>query len=270
MITGKGIIRCGILSAVVFAVGSADAQPTEADVDELVSRITVLPRYNQWGLIEPELRAELREAVRVSPDQRQRLVRKGTAAQRAVGIFVADQQGDIAALLSYADLLDDHEPTLPFAQPTAGPDQYAQRQQTVGQYLSAAYLEWFGVDVDASPTRFKCLFGDLGDPNHLVHPWIVRLRRAAGSAQQAAQLRKQINALPEEVRWAVLALGYKSSVYTLEETRKQLTKLSPATREAIDAGANLLPDEPLFRMNGGAFRRVLCEQFRRLVNAPQP
>jgi hypothetical protein len=270
MSTGRETLRCGILLAVILAVGSANARPPDEDVDELVSRINVLPRYNQWRLIEPELRPTLKEVVGMSLEQRERLVRAGTAAQRAVGIFVADQQGDIAALLSYADLLSDREATLPFAQPTAGVEQYARRGQTVGEYLSAAYVEWFGVDVDCSLARFKRFFGDVDEPNHLVHPWIVRLRRAAGDAQQTTRLKKQINALPEEVRWAVLTLGYQDSMYTPDEARKLVAALSPATREALAAGTELLPDEPLFRMNDGAYRRVLREQFRRLVGTPQP
>ena len=270
MFTAGNVIRYGTLLAVAFAAASADAQALKTNTDQPVSKITVLPRYNQWTLIEPELRPALKKAVRMAPAQRERLVRSGTPAERGIGIFVADQQGDIAALLSYADLLEDRELTLPFALPTAGVGQHAQRDQTVGEYLTAAYVEWFGVDVDSSPARFKRLFADVSDPDRLVWPWIVRLRRAASDAKQTAQLKKDINALPEDVRWAVLTLGYKNSVYTREEARRLLANLSRVTRAAIVAGVNLLLDEPLFRRNDGALRRVALEECRKLLNAPQP
>ncbi len=270
MLIRRRVFQCGVLLSTVFAVSGAAAQAPEPDLDEIVSQIKVLPRYNQWQLIEPALRSGLEAAARLPREQRERLLRADNAARRGIGIFIAGRQGDVAALLSYANLLDDREATLPFALPTAGVDQYAQRDQTVGDYLSATYLEWFGVDVDRSPARFKRLFGGLGDPNHLVHPWIVRLRRAAGNAKQTAQLKQQISALPEEVRWAVLTLGYQNSVYTLAEARELLAKLSPTLRKALGDGDTLLPDEPLFRMNHGAMRRVVREQFQRLVSASQP
>jgi len=270
MFTSSNIGRYGTLLAVAFAAASANAQSLKTNADQLVSKITVLPRYNQWTLIEPELRPALKKAVRMTPAQREHLVRSGTPAERGIGIFVADQQGDIAALLSYADLLVDRESTLPFAQPTAHVGQHAQRDQTVGEYLTAAYVEWFGVDVDSSPARFKRLLADVSDPDRLVRPWIVRLRRAAGDAKQTAQLKKDINALPEEVRWAVLTLGYKNSLYTVAEARRLLASLSRPTRQAIVGGTNLLPDEPLFRMNDGALWRLTLAECRKLLNAPQP
>lgn len=270
MFTPRNVGRYGTLLAVAFAAASANAQLSETDVDQLVSKITVLPRYNQWVLIEPELRPALRQTVQITPAQREHLVRNGTPAERGIGIFVADQQGDIAALLSYADLLVDRERTLPFALPTAHDGQYARRDQTVAEYLTAAYLEWFGVDVDSAPTRFKRLLGDVSDPDRLVRPWIVRLRRAASDAKQTAQLKKDVNALPEEVRWAVLTLGYKNSLYTVAEARGLLASMSRPTREAIVGGTNLLPEEPLFRMNDGALWRVTLAECRKLLNAPAP
>jgi hypothetical protein len=266
----KRVFQCSVLLSTVFAASGAAAQAPEPDLDEIVSQIKVLPRYNQWQLIEPALRSGLEAAARMPREQRERLVRAGNAGRRGIGIFVAGRQGDVAALLSYANLLDDREATLPFALPTAGVDQYAQRDQTVGDYLSATYLEWFGVDVDGSPARFKRLFGGLGDPNHLVYPWIVRLRRAASDTTKTAQLKQQIGVLPEQVRWAVLTLGYQNSVYTLEEARGLLAKLSPTLREALDDGDTLLPEEPLFRMNDGAMRRAVRDQFQRLVSTSQP
>jgi hypothetical protein len=114
------------------------------------------------------------------------------------------------------------------------------------------------------------LLGNVSDPDRLVRPWTVRLRRAARDAKQTAELRKDVNTLPEDVRWAVLTLGCKHSVYTVAEARELLASLSRPTRQAIVAGTNLLPDEPLFRMNDGAFCRVTLEECRKLLNAPAP
>lgn len=268
MFAAKTVVRWGVLLVVVFATNGTSAQPPEVSIDELVSKISVLPRYNQWSLIEPELRPALKQVVRISREQRERLVHSGSPAERGVGIFVAEQRGDVAALLSYVRLLTDEASTLPYAQPTAAVGQYARRDQTVGEYLTAAYLEWFGVDVDSSPARFRRVLGDVTDPERFVQPWLVRLWRARGNAGETAKLKEQINALPEDVRWAVITLGYKRSVYTLEEARGLLADLSREIRQAILNRAELLPGEPLFRVNDGAYRRVVLEECGRLLGTP--
>lgn len=270
MLLNSGIIRRGALLVTVCAATSVGAQPVREGASEIVSRVEVLPRYNQWSLVEPELRPALKAAVRLPRKQREHLVREGSAAQRGVAIFIAEQQQDIKALLSYAHLLEDKETTLPFAAATAGIGQYAEHEQTVGEYLTATYLEWFGVNVDGSLKRFERLFDDETNPDHFVRPWIVRLRRAKDSPLQAARIRKQIDRLPDEVRWAVLTLGYKDSLYTLDDARAALSKIPQPIREAILSGADLLPTEPTFRMNDGASRRFLIEECRKLLNDARP
>jgi len=260
-------IFCAAAFVVLLASACVRAQSPPSDTHNIMTGITVLPRYNHWSAVDPALRSTLKAALRMSSEQRHQLVRSGSASQRGIGIFIAEQQGDIDALLSYSDLLGDDRKTVPFARACIAPGQHEHSDQTVGEYLTAAYLEWFGVDVDSSPARYDRLFGDVSDAQHLVYPWIVRLRRAAENAERTAQVKEQISALPDRVRWAVLTLGYKNSVYERQEARALLMELSSDTQKALNSDVDLLPEEPLFRMNGGTYYPLVHDDYHRLLTA---
>ncbi len=230
-----------------------------------VAAVQVVPRQNQWTLVEPEQRAILKPIVQMAAAERDQLVHSNDARLRGIGIFIAEQQGDLAALLGLSDLLTDNAPTVPFAVPVAQVGEYRTRDQTVAEYLTTVYLEWFGVDVDKSQERFADLLGPVKDtPQKLVQPWIVRLRRARADETAVAKIKSAVEELPEEVRWAVVTLGYSSSLYTKAEVRTLLAGLSEKTRAALRARATLPADEPLFRST--SFRDAVLRQYEELVN----
>lgn len=249
-------IKCVIV--LLVASGATFSAPAQsADVLKSLETLQVVPRAHQWSLVAPELRPALQQAVQLSPEIVERLAR-GDARQRGIAIFIADQQGDVARLLALAPLLDDHAQTVPYALPVAHVGGYETGPQTVSEYLSTAYLHWLGVDVDGSSKRFARDVGPIEHPDQLVHPWIVRLRRAKAAGQDMSTLKQQIAALPEAVRWAVITLGYENSLYDRAEARTQLAALSETTQTALAQGARLQPTEPLFRLNRG-------EEYERLV-----
>jgi hypothetical protein len=258
--------RYGLMAIMAWAVVSANGQTS--DTADAVAQVSVVPRHNQWSLIDPDQRPALTEIVKMSAADRDKLIRLGDARQRGIGIFIAEQQGDIDLLLSIARLLDDREPTVQYALPTAMPEEYASQAQTVAEYLSSVYLEWFGVDVDRSAEKYEGLFGEVTDSSRLVRPWIVRLRRARDDAEATAQIKRLVAQLPEEVRWAVVTLGYSNSLYTEPEARAFLSELSAPVKNAIQNDERLLPEEPLFRMNEGTYRRLAVEQCQRLLRRP--
>ena len=259
-------ICCGLALAVALAAVRASAEidsPPDA-----VAKITVVPRHNQWPLIDPDQRQAIRDVVEISAADRDRLIQHGDARERGIGIFITEQQGDLKLLLSIARLLDDREPTIPYALPTATPEEYATQTQTVAEYLSSVYLEWFGVDVDRSVEKFEELLGGVTDSSRLVRPWIVRLRRARADSQVTAQIKQLVTQLPEEVRWAVVTLGYSNSLYTEPEARLILSKLSAPIKNAIQSEERLLPNEPLFRMRAGTYRTLTLKRCQRLLSPP--
>ncbi len=260
------LILCGLLAASATAAGAAAGSEIVDPIDQ-IGNVDVVPRYDQWSVIPIKQREILKDLSGVPAEQRDRLVSHGSAIERGIGIFIADQHGDVEALISYAELLEDHEYTVQFAQSAAGVGEYAQADQTVSEYLSAVYLEWFGVDVDGSIERFETLFEEDVKPEHLVKPWIVSLRRAKDDPKATAKIKQQITKLPEDVQWAVLSLGYKNSVYAAGEARKLLTDLSVQIHRAIEKGKMILPDEPLFRMNDGDYQRVVTEAYLELLNS---
>lgn len=264
MVMCQYAIRCA--PAVVVALATISASGQTNDAADAISQVSVVPRHNQWSLVDPQQRQALSKTVGMPAADRDQLIRRGDARERGIGIFIAEQQGDIELLLSLAHLLADGEPTVPYALATALPGEYAHEAQTVAEYLSSVYLEWFGVDVDQSAKRFDKLLGAVTDPSRLVRPWIVRLRRARGDSQATTPIKQGIRKLPEEVRWAIVTLGYCNSLYTEPQARALLSELSETTQDAIQNERSLLPEEPLFRMNAGTYRKLALGECQRLLS----
>lgn len=235
-----------------------------ADPAGAVADVRVVPRLHQWTLVAPEQRAILTRVVGLPSADRDELLRSNDARLRGIGIFIAEQQGDLAALLSLAHLLADNAPTVAYAAPVAQPGEYHVREQTVAEYLTAVYLEWFGVDVDKAKERFDNLLAPMkNETQNLVQPWIVRLRRAQADEKEVAKIKAAVAELPEEVRWAVVTLGYGSSLYTKTEAGILLAKLSEKTHATVRNREKLLPNEPLFR--SPSFRDAAVRQYEQLV-----
>jgi hypothetical protein len=253
------LLICGIWAGLGLAFG---AVAHAADWADAVNQVIAVPRHNQWTLIDPEQRPILKKVVEMPATARDELLRSSDARLRGIGIFVVDQQGDIAKLLSLKDLLTDNASTVPYAVPVAQVGEYVIRPQTVADYLTTAYQEWFGVDIDKSQERFDKLLGPLSaHPQDFVQPWIVRLRRAAPDEKAVAEVKRAIAALPEEVRWAVVTLGYSNSLYTRDEARAQLGALSAPLQARLRAHEEVLPNEPLFQSTSfrAAVQRVYQE-----------
>lgn len=266
------VTTAALLTALCTMNVSAQTQtPAESfGVDAMTIGIGVMPRANQWELVPPEQRSGLRELVKLNAEQRERLAKSDSARSRGLAVFIADQQGDLAALLSYAPMLEDGRATVPYALPTSGVDEYAQGEQTVAEYLSSAYLHWFGVDVDCSLARFRENFGEQPDATGFVKPWIVRLRRADKDGARVAEVKRRIQALPEDIRWAAFALGYQESVYTAREARDGLRQLSAELRQALAAGTVEMRAEPYLRMNEGLMGNLLGSHARELLAETKP
>jgi hypothetical protein len=250
---------CSIGLVVALAAPSYASDPAET-----VAGVRVVPRLNQWTLVAPEQREILKKAVQMAAADRDRLLSSDDARLRGIGIFIAEQQGDLAKLLSLSALLADGAPTVGYATPLAQPGEYRVREQTVAEYLTAVYLEWFGVDVDKTKKRFDDLLGPVKDqPQNLVQPWIVLLRRAQADENEVAKIKAKVAELPEEVRWAAVTLGYNGDLYTKAEAGALLAKLSEKTLATVRNREKLLPNEPLFRST--SFRDATVRQYEELV-----
>jgi hypothetical protein len=231
---------------------------------DLLEQVRAVPRHNEWGCVAPEQRPVLKSLIEMPAAERDQLLRSDDARLRGIAIFITEQQGDLVALLSLRARLADNAPTVPFATPAAQIGEYPVTQQTVADYLTAVYKDWFGVDVDKSPERFDSLLGPIKDqPQSLVQPWIVRLRRAGADEKAVADVKQRIAALPDELRWAVVTLGYGDSLYTRDEARTLLNALSAPVQGRLRAGEALLPNEPLFRST--SFRSAVLRVYEELT-----
>jgi hypothetical protein len=220
-----------IIGAVSIHAAAAIAAPLTRDaVIDAAADITVVAHSDHWTLVPSEQRNALDELRDAEVDARtiESLARSLDPMHRGLAILLADQRGDVETMLRLSFLLEDDALTIPRAAPTAGVGEYAALPQTVGEYLSATYHHWFGVDVDGSPRRFARTLAPVAEPDHLVRPWIVRLLRARGDAKQTDQLREQIAELPDDVQAAVIALGHRMSLFTTEDARQRLAPLAAA------------------------------------------
>jgi hypothetical protein len=233
---------------------------------DVLAQVRAVPRHNEWGCVAPEQRPALKSLIEMPAAERDQLLRSDDARLRGIAIFITEQQGDLATLLSLRALLADNAPTVPFAAPAAHVGDYPVSQQTVAAYLTAVYKEWFGADVDNSPERFDTLLGPTKDqPQSLVQPWIVRLRRAGADEKTAAEVKQRIAALPDELRWAVVTLGYSDSLYSSDEARTLLSTLSAPVQGRLRAREALLPNEPLFQSS--SFRSTVLRVYEELTGS---
>ncbi len=254
------LVICGAWLGFLLPVLATAAEP--GGPAEALAKVQAVPRQNQWTLVDPQQRPVLKTLVQMPAAERDRLLSSDDARLRGIGIFITEQQGDIARLLSLSPLLSDNSPTVAYFMPVAHPGEYPTAAQTVAEYLTTVYLEWFGVDVDRSQQRFDELLGPGQDrPADFVQPWIVQLRRAADDAART-RIKENVGKLPEEVRWAVLTLGYSNSLYTKAEAGAQLAALSPQLRENLRARLPLLPNEPLFHST--SFRAAVMRVYGEL------
>ncbi len=257
--------RCGV--AWTPALVALAAAGWAEDHNALVAQVQVLPRHNQWTLVDPAQQPVLRGLLDMPGAERQALLESSDARLRGIGIFVAEQQGDLETLLSLSAWLTDDRPTAPYALPLAQPGAYTSRPQGLGEYLTTVYQEWCGVDVDRSRERFAELLEPMQTQAQLmVHPWVVRLRRAAQDPAALQAVKAQVAALPEEVRWAVVTLGHQDSRYTREEARALLGALSAPVRAQLQSRAVLPQHEPLFRASTSLHETVL-RQYAALIGS---
>ena len=227
--------------------------------------VSAIPRWNQWSLLDADQRRALR--LRVARSSRAdwvRLVQEGGGPERGLGLFLADQHGDVAALLTWCGLLEDHRETLPYPLPNAWSGPMVTHSQTVSGYLTTLYLAWFGVDVDGDRARCEAFLGGLETPDVPVRPWIERLLRARDDAERH-RLKRVLLELPEPERAVVLLLAFEHDLMNRDEVCDAWNGIRAGLRADLEAGVAVLPDEPMFRAQGPRFLSRLAAVANRLT-----
>ncbi len=232
-----------------------------------VEHVKAIPRWHQWSLLDPGSRKTLQCLVtRSSVQQRERLVWHGTARERGLGLFLADQQQDVAALFSYCPLLQDERDTLPYALPVASVGATAVQRQTVSAYLNTLYLEWVGVDMDGDRSRCEDYLGRVPDPEHLVRPWVVRLLRAGGDQYTLSRWQRAVARLPEMEQGVIILLAAGDDLLDAQTSCRNWLRLSPVARDGLLAGALAVLDDPLVWARGERFSAQVSKRARQLAS----
>ncbi len=249
---GAGSRDPGSLHSTVAASGSCRVEDVRA-----------LPRWNQWVLLDPDSRALLRCLVRrVDREVRNRLVQEGTPEARAVAVFLADQQEDVAFLAASCDLLDDQRETLPYPLPAAWPGTQVYHPQTVSEYTTQVILEWFGLDVDGS--RIRCESGLAGRPERFVRPWLVRFVRHQGDREQVRAIEAQVHRLPGEVAAVISLLAFENGVLSEDEVCARWATLPDEVRDQVQFQSDLLVSDPMVQQAPTRFRARLDRVIARI------
>lgn len=223
----------------------------EVDALGLAHAIHALPVQNLWHHVDPAEHGSLIAAARMPSTQIKAMLDSDDPRAIGIAIFALDQQEDLRTLLSLRQSLADHRQTVPYGvrvdPPRPGIDPiYTSASQRVDMYYGSIMQGWFGVY--PSDRDFDEQFGQIDDPWTLARPWAARLARTRDPAAIEA-LKASISALPETLRWTIIAEDFAlASRYTPLEAQRELDRLSPDLKRAIDRRAVELPPDPLYRL----------------------
>lgn len=254
------------LHAIPIAVGSA-AEPANA----AGQTVRAVPIQNFWHHIDPAEHDALAAAARLPPERIKAMLDSDDPRAIGVAIFALDQQEDLRGLLSLRRLLTDYRATVPYGlrlDPSRpGVDVvYTSAPQRVDMYYASIMQGWFGVY--PSDREFDEQFGHIEDPWALARPWAAKLARTRDPAAIEA-IKASIRALPETLRWAIIAEDAAlSSRFTPLEAKEELDGLSPAVKAAIDDQTVELPPDPLYRLSDRASVAALFARYGALTRTP--
>lgn len=205
-----------------------------------------VPRHDTWGPLPIAVAEELRILCSAEPPVVEALLSSNDPREVGLGLFVLEQNADLARLASLADLLNDTRPTIPYPAQTVLTGDFIARNQTVGEYLAHIYAMWFGLPASEALAR-KEEIRNLADPWECPYPWLQKLTRAEHSGLnrhedfaeregRIAAVKQEVQARPADVRWVVAAHRYGSGLYSREETRAILLSLDQTLRGQIISG----------------------------------
>lgn len=254
MLTFSAVAPLALIAlATTLFQGFGKANLTQ-NASAVVESVRVIPPNNAWFTIPPPDREPLIRASNLSVADINSLIDSDSPDALGVAIFALYQQGRLEALLTLNGLLGDTRPSVPVGAFTSMRDQYGKVPRSVAEHLSVAYQDWLGMP--ATTKTFDKYYSNLDDPWSLPKPWIAKLAIATPTpgndkphdpaAVQA--IKQEIFALDEPLRWAVLVeLGaIHPHTLTRQELLRELDRLSPATRVAIEARSLELPYDPRF------------------------
>jgi hypothetical protein len=244
---------------------NAPARDDTVNISVRMTGITELPRFGRLDLLDKTSEAALRHLDPMTTRDLVQLVRHGNPIEIGFGIFAASQARNVAALLSFHPLLDDDELTLPYPLPVAFLEQHATHTQTISEYLSATYLEWFGIDVDGSSARFHDYFSAVYNADHLTKPWILRMQNCGTDSSCLSNVISRINELPNLVQGYIALLAYRESIFSVGMTQSRLCKLGKDTVQALEFPGNLESLDPMLQANDGMMAESLARLCRNLL-----
>ncbi len=297
--------KLAVAIVLCWLIGHASwqAPPEEA----IGAGVKALPHPAYMDLLTDEEREALDHLLSISDEQLDILLNSDDPRKIGLGVHVVSTRGDLRRLLELAPLLEDRRPTVPIMHhaqaqpiPATPPNKghYNTYQTTVAKFLAYEYGLWFGASISI-PTpeqeedlrrrfgpsmggysamgQFERTLGKVEDPELMVHPWIRRLRRATsyGTPEQLEAVKKQVQRLPPELRWAVLASAHTEfrhvdarSGYTKSELVDEFRRLPPALRRASAEQLTASTDPTLTKEWLDEMRRGFIE-FRAMAERPE-
>lgn len=291
-----------------WLVGHAFARQAPLE-GALGAGVKALPHPAYMNLFTDDEREALDRLLSISDEQLDILLNSDDPRKIGLRIHVVDARGDLRRLLELAPLLEDDRATVPMmaliqpepssillTPPNKG--DYNTYQTTVAKFLAGEYALWFGRSIVihtpeqeevlrgrfgpsmggyGAMGQFERTLGKVEDPELMVHPWIRRLRRAAsyGTPKQLEAVKEQVQRLPPELRWAVLASAHTefrfagaSSGYTKNELVDEFRRLPPALRQAPAEQLAASTDPTLTKEWLDEMRRGFIE-FRAMAEQPE-
>lgn len=229
---------------VVSFLASSQSQAVARAINLPLEQMAV-PHHDTWIPLPFAVVDELMVLRSAEPAVVEALLSSDDPREVGLGLFVLEQNADLARLASLADLLDDQRPTIPYAGKTVQVGDFVPQNQTVGEYLAHIYAMWFGVPSRDAKSR-KEEIRNVTDPWERPNPWLEKLTRArsglygeegfAGRETRIAAVKQELQAGSADVRWVVATDGHDRGLYSREEARTILLSLDQTLRSQIITG----------------------------------
>ncbi len=258
------------LIAMLAIILSTAAAASPQNAEALADRVTSVTQSID------SLATREREALdALTAEDIDHLLKSDDPHHRGVGIFLVDSRCLPEMLGPNAHLFDDERATVDTAFPDAF-NQIHHHPSTVAQRYKEAWSTWYGAPVRSSEViRQQQANGEL-NPWSTYRAWSSLIRRSGGfSDERVAQMKGDIAALPDDLRWLVAVGAWTSQegkdVFTENEICELVLSVDEQTQRAILNGSPPLP--PDFVARWGEGKSILHDRARAILKGepiPEP
>lgn len=235
--------RCGILALAVVLVnlpaGCVDAGETFRErCEKYAKEHAALPVRQTYCEFQSEELTELLRSAGLAPARK--CLGDPDPKVRTLGALALGLGDDPSVLPHLAPLLSDHAATLDRTWPDLSaegkPDPPTFTHQDVAAVATRVVREWTGLDGPIPQERFRAYWGEVNNPEQLVHVWLCRLRRAEfrNMREIAVRVWRGFDRLPGPAPGMTLEERQAAARELQEESKRRNRRMDDALRKKAE------------------------------------